>query len=66
MIYGFEVAFVSWYFSNDFQASVALVQLFFGVVDFFHLRFALVNPPAHFAPALFIFFSSSASAALYI
>src|SRR5437660_11878114 len=68
MIYGFEVAFFSWYFSNGFQASVAWVQLLFGVVDFFHLRFALVNPGPFCASVVHLLFqlSQRRSISIYI
>ena len=66
MIYGFEAAFFSWYFSNGFQASVALVQLLFGVVDFFHLRFALVNPGPFCASVVHLLFQLSQRRSIYI
>ena len=59
MIYGFEAAFFSWSCSNAFHASSAWVQLLFGVVDFFHLRFALVNPGPFCASVVDLLFQVS-------
>ncbi len=66
MIYGFEAAFFSSYFSNGFQASFGLVQLVFGVVDFFHLRFALVNPGPFCTNVVDLLFQVSQRRSIYI
>ena len=65
MIYRFEAAFFSSYFSNGFQASFGLVQLVFGVVDFFHLRFALVNPGPFCASVVDLLFQVSQRRSIY-
>src|SRR5947209_15663019 len=63
--YGFEAAFLSSYFSNGFQSSFALSNAFSASCTFF--TSALPSAvPAHFAPASLIFFSKSATAALYL
>ena len=67
MIYGFEAAFFSWSFSNGFQASLALSNSFSAIVDFFHLRFALVNPGPFCASVVDLLFQvSQRRVALYL
>ena len=65
MIYGFEAAFFSSNFSNGVQASLALSNSFSASWTFF-ISALPSSIPAHFARALLIFFSRSASAALFI
>src|SRR5437667_6460830 len=68
MIYGFEAAFFSCYFSKRLPSVCGLVQLLFAVVDFFHLRFALVNPGPFCASVVDLLFqvSQRRSLSLYI
>jgi hypothetical protein len=66
MIYGFEAAFFSSNFSKRLSSVFGLVQLLFSVVDFFHLRFALINPGPFCASVVDLLFQVSQRRFIYI